>query len=773
MKGVCKGSNKSVIAFGNFWGRMMSPGKLLLPFLLLLCLLPHLAYAIVVKEIHVVGNRRVERDIIIDRIKTKVGQPLDRKRLAEDVKAIFQLGYFRDIRVDVKETPEGAILTFIVLEKPTVKDVVISGHEKIKREEIEEVIKIKRGDFFDRRRWNETVEAVKHLYTSKGYYGASISSEVEEVPENQVVLYIDIVEGEKAYIKEIRFEGNKAFSARKLRKLMRTKKRGWLSWLTKTGTLEKEVLEVDIARIRSFYHDHGYITVKVSEPEITLGRDGRSLTITIRIKEGDRYKVGSLDIVGDLIEPKEKLFKKLKLKTKVGKWYRSSLVQRDMLKIVDYYADKGYAYVDVTPLTSLDREKKLVHLRFRVTKGPQVFIGRIEIRGNTKTRDKVIRREMKVAEGELYSAGKIRKSRQKLKKLGIFKEVDVTSIPTERREVMDLQVKVEETQTGMLQFGAGYSSLYGAVGTISLSERNLFGRAWRAYIKATLGGEMSDFSLGASDPRFLDTPYSLGFDVFRETYDYDTYDSRITGGDLKVGREITDYLRGDLVYRFERVKIFNVEDEASDYIKSQEGTTNTSKVTFTLTFNNIDDPLNPSRGIETWISLCNAGGPLGGDNYFWRIGTGVSWFKPLWGDLVLNLRGKFGIVEGYGGRDVPLGEKFFVGGLRTMRGFEYGMAGPVDENHEPIGALKMAVFNAELIYPLSKALGLKVAVFYDVGKGFDDWEDITPLRHAVGAGIRWYSPFGPIRIDWGYNLDRRKDRGEKSNVWDFAIGVMY
>ncbi|HEX16705.1 MAG TPA: hypothetical protein ENF44_06240 [Deltaproteobacteria bacterium] len=232
-------------------------------------------------------------------------------------------------------------------------------------------------------------------------------------------------------------------------------------------------------------------------------------------------------------------------------------------------------------------------------------------------------------------------------------------------------------------------------------------------------------------------------------------------------------MRGDLVYRFERVKIFNVEDEASDYIKSQEGTTNTSKVTFTLTFNNIDDPLNPSRGIETWISLCNAGGPLGGDNYFWRIGTGVSWFKPLWGDLVLNLRGKFGIVEGYGGRDVPLGEKFFVGGLRTMRGFEYGMAGPVDENHEPIGALKMAVFNAELIYPLSRALGLKVAVFYDVGKGFDDWEDITPLRHAVGAGIRWYSPFGPIRIDWGYNLDRRKDRGEKSNVWDFAIGVMY
>ncbi|RLA94882.1 MAG: outer membrane protein assembly factor BamA, partial [Deltaproteobacteria bacterium] len=321
------------------------------------------------------------------------------------------------------------------------------------------------------------------------------------------------------------------------------------------------------------------------------------------------------------------------------------------------------------------------------------------------------------------------------------------------------------------QFGAGYSSVYGVVGTVALSERNLFGRAWRAYIRATLGGGMSDFSLGMSDPRFLDTSYSVGFDAFNETYDYDTYDSRVTGGDLKVGRELTDYLRADLVYRYERVKIYNVEEEASSYIKSQEGTTDTSKVTLTLTFDNIDDPLNPTRGIETWFSVCNAGGPLGGDNYFWRVSTGASWFHPLIGDLVLNLRGRFGLMEGYSGREVPLGEKFYVGGLRTLRGFEYGMAGPVDENREPIGSLKMAVLNVEFIYPLSKALGLKAAVFYDVGKGFDDWSDITPLRHAAGVGIRWYSPFGPIRIDWGYNLNRRK--GEKASVWDFAVGMMY
>ncbi len=764
---------QSAIAFEDLArGTSMSLKRLFVLFVLSLLLLPSSPLSQdrrIVKEIVVVGNRRVQRDVILSEIKSKVGQPLDRELLKEDVKALWRLGNFLDVRADVKETPEGVILTFVVLEKPVIKELVISGHERIERDEIEEVLKLKEGDFFDPEDLSRGVEAVKKLYHSKGYYGVEISSEVEEAPENQVVVYIDIVEGVKAYIKEIRFEGNRAFSSRKLRKLMRTKKKGWLSWLTKTGTLEREVLEVDLARIKSFYHDHGYLTVKVSEPEITLSRDGRSITITIRIEEGDRFRVGSIDLKGDLIAPKEELLKGFK--TKVGKWYRSSLVQKDMLRIVDYYADRGYAYVDVSPLTSLDRQRKLVHLLFKVDRGPKVYIGRIEISGNTKTRDKVIRRELKVAEGELYSATKLRKSRQRIKRLGIFKEVDLSTTPTERKEVLDLEVKVQEQQTGMLQFGAGYSSVYGVVGTVALSERNLFGRAWRAYIRATLGGGMSDFSLGMSDPRFLDTSYSVGFDAFNETYDYDTYDSRVTGGDLKVGRELTDYLRADLVYRYERVKIYNVEEEASSYIKSQEGTTDTSKVTLTLTFDNIDDPLNPTRGIETWFSVCNAGGPLGGDNYFWRVSTGASWFHPLIGDLVLNLRGRFGLMEGYSGREVPLGEKFYVGGLRTLRGFEYGMAGPVDENREPIGSLKMAVLNVEFIYPLSKALGLKAAVFYDVGKGFDDWSDITPLRHAAGVGIRWYSPFGPIRIDWGYNLNRRK--GEKASVWDFAVGMMY
>lgn len=725
----------------------------------------------IIKEIVIVGNKRVKKDLIIHEIKSKPGSPFSRKTLSEDIKALFALGYFLDVQADVRETPEGVIITFAVIEKPTVEDVVISGCERLKREDVEGVIKVKKGDFLDLKDVRASQEAIRRLYTSKGYYGNEVTYEVSYRKGNKTVVYFDIVEGPKGYIKKIEFVGNKAFSSRKLRGLMRTKRKTFLSWLTKTGTLERDVLEVDLARIREFYRDRGYVTVKVKEPKITLSRDRRSIVITIEIEEGDRYRVGSVDIVGDILGKKEDLLKKLKVKK--GKWYRSSLVHKDVLWLTDRYADQGYAYVDVSPLTSLDKERKLVHLLYKIEEGKLVYINRINIRGNTKTRDKVIRREIKVAEGELYSSTRIRESRRRLVKTGYFKDVDLSVSPTERKELVDLDVKVEEMQTGTLQFGAGYSSVYGAVGTISLSERNLFGRGYKVYARATLGGELIDFSLGATDPRFLDGPFSLGFDAFNVTHEFDTYDYRTTGGDIKVGREITDTIRADFTYLYERIKVFNVDDEASDYIKSQRGTTLTSKVTLTLSRDTVNNPFFPTSGSEVWISGSNAGGPLGGDNYFYKFSGGFSWFHPLIGDLVLNLKGNVGIVRGYSGREVPLREKFYVGGMNTVRGFEYGMAGPVDENQEPIGALNMVTFSTELLYPLSKALGLRLAVFYDVGKGFDHWSDVTPLRHGAGVGIRWYSPLGPIRIDWGYNLDRKPERGEKASAWDFSIGVLY
>ena len=721
----------------------------------------------VINKIVIMGNERVSRDVVVNAIKSKAGQPYSQATIREDVLSLYQLGYFRDVQVDASETAEGLVLTYVVIEKPTVEEIVFSGNTEIPRDELEAVLEIKRGSVLDPARVDSSVREIKKLYTSKGYYGNQVAHEVEYTEENTAVIYLTIDEGVKGHIKEIRFTGNKAFSDRKLRSVMRTKEWNLFSWITKYGKLEMDILEVDRSRIRSFYMDHGYVTSQVSEPEITLSSDRKNIVVTFNVQEGDQFLLGSLDVTGDLLVEKDELLKGFK--SRVGKVYRSSLIQKDVLWLTDHYADYGYANADISPITTLDREKKLVNVSFEVDKRNLVYFGRVEIRGNVKTNDNVIRRELKVAEGDLYSATALRKSRQRVRRTGLFKEVDLAVTPTESREVVGVDVRVEETETGALQFGAGYSSRYGVSGLVSLSQRNLFGRGYKARIKAEIGESVQNFNFDFNDPRVFDTEFSAGLGLYSEEYKYSTYDTRTTGGVLKVGRELSDTIRGDLSYVFEEVDISNVDANASRFIREQEGASTTGKVILTFTRNTVDNMFDPSAGSDVNISGSAAG--LGGDNKFGKGILSASWFHPVAGDLVLNLRGKVGLVEGYGGKEVPLTEKFFIGGGRSVRGFEWGRAGPVDENDEPLGADKFVVFNSELIYPLSKALGLKVAVFYDAGKGLDEWSDLSPVRHAVGAGIRWYSPAGPIRIDWGYNLDPKGN--EKQTVWDFGFGVLY
>jgi outer membrane protein insertion porin family len=744
-------------------------------FLLVFSVAVAIAQEGMIKEIVIFGNERVDETVILNEMKSTVGEPFSKEQVSEDIEAIYRLGYFRDVQVDVAETNGEVILTFAVIEKPFIADIIISGNLKLGREDIEEVIDVQRDTALEMDKVRASVQEIKKLYTSKRYFGSEVDYGVELQEGNRAIVYFDIVEGVKGYLTKITFVGNAVFGNRRLRKVMQTKEKGWFWWLSKAGRLEMDVLEVDISRIRSLYHDHGYVTVRVSEPEITLSENKKSLQVTISIEEGDQYRLGSLDITGDILTTKEELFKGLK--SEVGRVYRSSVVQKDLLWLTDLYADAGYAYVDVSPLTMLDHEQRLVHLTYKVEQGIKAYIGRIEIAGNTKTRDKVIRRELKIAEGDLYGATRLRKSRQRVMRTGYFKEVDFAPSPTEKKEYIDLNIRVEEAEMGKLEFGGGYGNVTGVVGTAGLSHGNLFGYGYKAYVRAEVGEHVMNFRVGFTDPRFLDTPYSIGFDAYKETFEYNTYDADILGGDLKIGRELTDTIRADLVYLFEKVRIYDIDADASRYIKAQRGTSTTSKVTLTLTRDTIDDPYFPRKGSNIWVSGAIAG--LGGDNYFYSARAGASWFYPLIGDLVLNLRGNIGMIRGYNDVEVPLTEKLYVGG-KNLRGFEYGMAGPIDEEEEAIGALNMVTLQTELLYPLSKAIGLRAAVFYDVGKGWggeEPWDNtfdsFTPLQHAVGVGIRWYSPFGPIRIDWGYNLNPLTRRGQKSNVWDFSMGAMF
>lgn len=578
-----------------------------------------------------------------------------------------------------------------------------------------------------------------------------------------------ITEGPKGRIKKIAFKGNRKIKSSDLKKVMTTKQWNIFSFFTKTGVLDEDILRNDTQLLTAYYYEHGYLDAKVSEPKIDL-RNPKRIRIEIEIEEGPQYRFGTIDFKGDVLTTREDLFKDLRLKR--NDIYRNSAIREQIRFFTEKFANEGYAYAEINPETNIDSKNLLVHLTFEVEKKKRVSFEKIQVTGNTKTRDKVIRRELEVEEGEMYSVTDVSESRDRLRRTGYFKEVGFTTSRGSTDEKINLDIKVEEAPTGALSFGLGYSSIENVVGSASLSEQNLFGMGYKGLLRFQLGAESNNVRASFTNPYFLGYPYLAGFDLYHEDVAYfDTYSYRILGGDLRLGKELTKRIRLDSMYKLENVNVYDVTEDASTFIKEQEGKKTTSALSFTLSMDTRDDFYVPTRGGRHSLFVQNAGGILGGDNYFLKGTLETSWFFPLPLSTVLNLRGKFGIIDPYGGKETPIYEKFFVGGLFTVRGFEYGEAGPVDQNGDPLGAEKMIVFSSELIFPLSRAIGLRGAVFFDAGKGFDEWRDITPLRTAAGAGIRWFSPMGPIHIDLGYNLSPK--RGEKRKVFDFTVGTVF
>ncbi|MCX8118815.1 MAG: outer membrane protein assembly factor BamA [Desulfobacterota bacterium] len=722
----------------------------------------------VIYKITVLGNLRVEEGVIRTGIKSREGGRFSLDQVREDLRAIFALGYFSDVQVDIKPTPKGQEIIFIVMEKPSIKEILITGNQKLKMDEIKEKVTLTPRSILNLEKVKENAEQIRKLYFSKGYYGVKIDHRVEYLETNEAVVTFQIEEGIKGHIHKILFKGNKRIKTSDLKKVMQTKQRNIFSILTKTGILDEDVLKNDLQMLTAYYIDHGYLEVKISEPKIDL-TDPRRIRIEIEIVEGPQYRIGEIDFKGDVLTTKEDLFRRLKLKR--NDIYSTSAIRKEIQALTELFADRGYANVEVVPVTTTDEKALKVHLTFEIDKRKEVFFEKIQIVGNTKTRDKVIRRELRIAEEELYSASGLSKSRDRLKRTGFFKEVEMTTSRGTTEEKMNVEVKVEEAPTGALSFGIGYSSIEKVVGQASISDRNLFGLGYHAILKFKLGSETSDLRFSFTDPYFLGYNFSAGIDLYHENHEFDTYSYRVSGGDLRYGKELTESLRLDAMYKLEKVKVFDVTLDASRFIKEQEGEKVTSAISASLSMDTRNDYYNPTKGARHSLTLTNAGGLLGGDNYFFKGVAETSWYFPLPLKTVLNLRGKLGFVQPYSGRKVPIYEKFYVGGLHTVRGFEYGMAGPFDVNREPLGSRKMLSFQSELIFPLAPEIGLRGALFWDVGKGFDKFKDLTPLKTGLGAGIRWFSPFGPIHIDLGINPNPKP--GEKRRVFDFTVGTVY
>lgn len=722
-----------------------------------------------VSKVEVTGNERVDTAVITNNIKTKAGDGYNLDKIREDMKNIYKTGFFSDVQIDIRDAEKGKAVTFVVIERPPVKSILVSGNKKIKTDDLVDKVKVKTGAVLNIEKVKESMDEIRKLYSGKGYYAAKVTYEIDYGEKYDATVTFVIDEPQLSYVKKIAFTGNKHFKDSTLKGYMQTKEKGIFSWFTGSGILDEDVLGQDRRNLEAFYHDKGYTKVQVGVPDIKISKDGKSITITTAIEEGVVHKVGTIEFAGDVIVPREELLKKIK--TKPGELFRTTVFYEDVLTITDIYQDMGYAFAEVSPTTMIDDDNHIVNATFNITKNQEVYFNRINIVGNTRTRDKVIRRELKFAEGDRFSITGIKDSKKKLKNTTFFKDTDFKVLKTDDPKKVNIDLNVEEKPTGTFSVGAGYSTAEQVIVSGSISEDNFLGTGRKVSLEAALSSYTNEFRLSYLEPYIFDKNISAGFSLFNFKRYMDTYDYKRTGGNIALIKPLTDDVKGMVKYRLENVDVTDIDASASTYIKEQEGTTLTSSMLFSLTKNTIDDVMNPTKGVNTGITLETAGGPFGGDNYFVSIVGFYGRYIPIkFMDSSFFIKGTMGSIGGYSGHEVPITEKFYVGGLNSIRGFRYGEAGPMDENDEPIGAKNEMYFNFEWIFPLYKPAGVKGVLFFDTGAGFDSWSSLR-MRTAAGAGIRWFSPLGPIRLEFGFNLNPKEN--ERKSLFDFAIGTQY
>ncbi len=725
-----------------------------------------------IDSISVQGNKRIETDAILAVIESQKGAKYDQDTLNKDLRSIYQMGFFEDVQIDTEESPGGKSVAFKVSEKPSIGKITLLGTKKIDQKDLVEVLGIKKYSIINMKAIKDSIERLKDHYHQKGYYHVEIKESLEDLPNNEVSLIYQIKEGDKAYIREIIFEGNVAFDDDDLKDLMETSEKGFFSFLTESGHLDKKKLEGDIFKIKSFYQNNGYIKARVGEPDISYKED-EGLIITVTINEGPQYAIGKVMLEGDLIKDVDELYQALKItKEKV---YNREVIRSDTLSLSKIYSDEGYAFIDVFPDIKEDDKAHKVDITYKIVKGKKIRFERIIITGNDKTRDKVIRRELKVIEGGYFSGKKLKRSSQNLHRLGFFEEVEVNTKKGSSDEEIVLDIHVKERPTGMLSFGIGYSSDEHTIGTLQISQNNLFGRGQSLSAKASLSNKATRYTLSFTEPWLFDKPLSAGIDLYDWEYEYDEYIKDSTGGRLKLGFPLgLDFTRGSVIYTYDAADISDVLETASQIIKDMIGRNVTSSLTLGVSRDSRDRRFNAKKGSVNSFTVEYAGGFLGGDNYFTKFRARSAWFFPFFLDSAFSVQGRWGYIHQRSGGELPVYEKFRLGGINTVRGFEYASISPVDpDTGDRIGGEKMMVYNIEFRFPIQKEQGVMGVLFFDAGNVFTNDESYTfrGIRMGAGIGIRWYSPAGPLRLEWGKNLD--PEPGEAGSTWEFTIGTPF
>lgn len=717
-------------------------------------------------DVDVEGNQILDKDVIILKAKTQVGQPYDPKAVNDDLKRLYETGYFDDVQIRLENVAGGKKLVFVVKEKPRIQAVGVVGSSEIDQDKILETMSIKAGSVLNLKVLADDLEKIRELYRKEGFYKTEVSYELEQTDPRVARLNIVIKEPKKLYIHEVKIEGVSQVDADELRDELSTSERRFWSWVTGSGVLKEEMLERDAAAIENFYANRGYVDIKVGQPDVEYGDQG--ITVVFRVDEGDRYKVGKVAFTGDLLMEDDALMAIIKLdqKAEENAYFDRSVVRDDLNVLTEMYADFGFAFAQADVDLNKNDADKTIDVTYVINKGRRVFVRRVLIEGNEKTRDNVIRREMRLADGDLFSGTRLRRSNERLDRLDYFEKIDIETVPTENPTEVDIKVKVKDKNTGAISVGAGYSTYDSVFFGGSIEERNVFGKGYHAKFQGMLSGTSSRFVLTLMNPRFNDTNLTTSLSLYDMYKSYDDYDKETIGGKLTFGYPLGEFTLLSWGYRLDRYRVYNTNWGASSVIAQSAGTYWSSSVTVEVDRDTTDSATKPTRGTKNTISLEYAGGIVGGDDALIRPVVTSNFFYPLPFDWVFHWRGSAGVLFDNGG-EIPVFERFYLGGIENLRGYEQNKISPRDpRTGERIGGRAMFFTNFEAIYPISKSNGVYGLLFFDAGDSWREYTDVSfDLYKSVGAGLRWYSPMGLIRVEYGYGLD-----AGRQNLWPHQIG---
>ncbi|MEM6370442.1 MAG: outer membrane protein assembly factor BamA [Myxococcota bacterium] len=767
------------------------------------------------------GLVRVEPGAVEAVLSSRRGEAFSRAKVGQDVRAIYGMGFFRDVKIFARARDDGGVvLTYVVEEKPAIRQSLIEGNQKVSSDDIRDVLDVRPFTILDESKLRGNVAKIKDLYLEKGFYLAEVEYELRPAGEQQVDVAFVVNERAKVQVRSIRFVGNRAFDDATLRSGIETREGDLLSFLTGAGKYRKDAFEIDILRISSRYLDRGYVDVRVEQPDIQISPDRRFIYITIRIEEGEQYSIGALDVSGDLVEEKEKLLGRLA--SEPGQIFSRSILTGDLDRLKSRYEDDGYAYANITPLTRVDREALTIDLTFDIDKGELVYYERIDVIGNTKTRDKVIRREMRIYEGELTSASSRELSKRRIQALGFFETVEIRTRRGSNDKLQRVEVEVTERSTGTFQVGAGFSSLENFIFTAQIAQQNFLGRGQSFQLSASLSQIRQLFNFRFVEPYFLDTTWSLSVNAFNSDLSFRNFARSSRGGELLFGHPI-DFIDEDLRfsagYRLEFVDsgqaLLNAIATRSPLFQPLDNSGRISMLRAILSYDKRNDRLFPSKGMFHSVSLDISANALGAsDNRsFQRLRASARFYYPVFWKLIARLQLRLGWLNPDSDRQFAPSENFILGGIQSIRGYPPFSIGPERQalsnssgrqDVDPFasdfvfieGGNKEFLANFELEFPLVEAVRIRGVIFIDAGNTFGQDENFfyangrvrgsaygpedprffdyaslpAGLFWSTGFGFRWFSPIGPLRFEWGFPLTQRPVTDDASPLFQFSIG---